>query len=255
MKLSRANGFAEATAGISNPEEIGLILGQYLCGLGFCGFCYAPIGRTASINPQTAIYGSQGWGPDGSGDFTCWPTHYLLGARYAHDPMVDLVAASYAPLAWSDLGGDPRLDRLRREAARFGVGDALGLAVRGAHDQCEAIAFAYRPIAAAETLDPACDYLRLELAVLHTHLRCRAVLEQRARTLPGTVLTSREREVFEWVARGRSNAEIARLLNISERTVNFHIDNTRKKVKARNRMHALVELIIAGEIRPQPLNF
>ncbi|MCB9959822.1 MAG: autoinducer binding domain-containing protein [Rhodospirillaceae bacterium] len=255
MKISRANGIAEATAGISSPDEIGLILGQYLGGLGFSGFCYAPVGRSTAINPQTAIYGSQGWGPDGSGEFTCWPTHYLLGARYVQDPMVGLVAASYAPLSWSGVGSDPQLDRLRREAARFGVGDAIGLAVRGAHDQCEAIAFAYRPITAAEPLDPAFDYLRVELAVLQTHLKCRTVLEQRARTLPGTVLTSREREVFEWVARGRSNAEIARLLNISERTVNFHIDNTRKKVKARNRMHALVELIIAGEIRPQPLNF
>ena len=257
MKLGRGDGFAKSTAGVSNPDEIALILGQHLSSLGFCGFCYAPTGRDGSIDPHTALYGSQTWGQDGSGEFSCWPTHYLLGARHVHDPMVKLLLASHGPVTWSGTA-DPRLHGLRQEAKRFGVGDAIGLPVRGTHDQCEAIAFGHLYVEEdqvdAAAVDPDIDYRRLELAILQTHLRCRAVMEQRARTLPGTVLTSREREVFEWVARGRSNAEIAGLLNISERTVNFHIDNTRKKVKARNRMHALVELIIAGEIRPQPLN-
>ncbi|QIK67311.1 helix-turn-helix transcriptional regulator [Nocardioides sp. HDW12B] len=56
--------------------------------------------------------------------------------------------------------------------------------------------------------------------------------------LLGRPLTAREREVLELVARGRSNAAIARELVISEKTAGHHVSHILAKLGARNRAEA-----------------
>jgi len=51
----------------------------------------------------------------------------------------------------------------------------------------------------------------------------------------GGELTPRERELVALVAQGRTNAEIARQLFISVRTVSSHLDRIRAKTGARRR--------------------
>ncbi|HSQ78541.1 MAG TPA: helix-turn-helix transcriptional regulator [Nitrospirota bacterium] len=53
-------------------------------------------------------------------------------------------------------------------------------------------------------------------------------------------LTPREIDVLTWVKHGRNTSEIASILEISERTVKFHISNIIRKLNAENRVHALV---------------
>lgn len=52
-------------------------------------------------------------------------------------------------------------------------------------------------------------------------------------------LTPREREVFEALVGGRSNAEIGQLLGISEVTVKIHLQNVYRKIAAKNRSDAV----------------
>ncbi|WP_058911177.1 transcriptional regulator SdiA [Entomohabitans teleogrylli] len=48
-------------------------------------------------------------------------------------------------------------------------------------------------------------------------------------------LSKREREILQWTAEGKTSAEIAIILSISENTVNFHQKNMQKKFEAPNK--------------------
>ncbi len=52
-------------------------------------------------------------------------------------------------------------------------------------------------------------------------------------------LTPREREVLKWLKCGKTSWAIALILRISERTVNYHVNNIMRKLDVSNRMQAV----------------
>lgn len=57
--------------------------------------------------------------------------------------------------------------------------------------------------------------------------------------IAGTGLTRREIDVLQWMARGETNARIARRLNITEGTVKTHVQAILRKLNAANRAEAV----------------
>ncbi|MGW3852574.1 LuxR C-terminal-related transcriptional regulator [Streptomyces fagopyri] len=55
-----------------------------------------------------------------------------------------------------------------------------------------------------------------------------------------STLTSREREIFDLIAAGMSNSEVAQALVLSEKTVKFHVSNLLRKLGVRSRAQAIV---------------
>lgn len=79
----------------------------------------------------------------------------------------------------------------------------------------------------------------------------RSVLDVFAgRSAPGSVpfpeLTARERQVLDLVARAGNNREIARELNLSDKTVRNHVSNILSKLQVADRAHAIVRAREAG---------
>ena len=63
-------------------------------------------------------------------------------------------------------------------------------------------------------------------------------------------LSDREAETLTWAARGKTSSEIATILGLTKRTVDFHIDNARIKLDATSRMHAVVKAAAGQLIKP-----
>ena len=66
--------------------------------------------------------------------------------------------------------------------------------------------------------------------------------------MKNSILTNREREVFELLVLNKSTKEIADFLGISEKTVRNHISNAIQKLEVKGRAQAVVELLKLGEI-------
>jgi len=63
-----------------------------------------------------------------------------------------------------------------------------------------------------------------------------------------SILTKREREVFEILVQDKTTKEIAEELFISEKTVRNHISNVIQKLGVKGRAQAVIELVRMGEL-------
>jgi DNA-binding CsgD family transcriptional regulator len=64
----------------------------------------------------------------------------------------------------------------------------------------------------------------------------------------GIGMTKRELECIKWAAEGKTSWEISQLLNISQRTVDFHFANCITKTDSINRQQAIVKCVLNGQL-------
>ena len=64
-----------------------------------------------------------------------------------------------------------------------------------------------------------------------------------------SLLTAREREIFNLLVDDHTTKDIAGRLGISEKTVRNHISNTIQKLGVSGRAQAIVELLRLGELK------
>lgn len=73
-------------------------------------------------------------------------------------------------------------------------------------------------------------------------------MESEGKILSKSILTKREKEVFELLILNKTTKDIAGILNISEKTVRNHISNAIQKLGVVGRAGAVVELLKLKEI-------
>ena len=97
------------------------------------------------------------------------------------------------------------------------------------------------------------DYVTkpIDFEVLTTIINARLAGVARSELWPKLVqLNDREVETLTWVARGKTSAEIAQILGLTKRTVDFHIDNARTKLGAATRTQAVIKAATGRLIDP-----
>ena len=97
------------------------------------------------------------------------------------------------------------------------------------------------------------DYVAkpIDFELLATIISARLAGVARTGLWPKTVgLNDREVEVLTWVARGKTSAEIAQIIGLTKRTVDFHIDNARGKLGAATRTEAVIKATTGRLIEP-----
>jgi len=65
-----------------------------------------------------------------------------------------------------------------------------------------------------------------------------------------SALNDREIEVLTWAARGKTSAEIGKIIGLTKRTIDFHIDNARAKLGAATRTEAVLKAASNQMIKP-----
>ncbi len=104
-----------------------------------------------------------------------------------------------------------------------------------------------RRLGAVDYVTKPIDFDRLVLII-------NARLSGIARTKPAAKpvkLNERQAQILTWVARGKTSAEIAQKLQLSKRTVDFHINNARIKLQAATRAEAAIKAVADGLINPE----
>jgi len=88
------------------------------------------------------------------------------------------------------------------------------------------------------------DYVTkpIDFDILNTIITARLAQVARQTIWPERLnLSDREIETLTWAARGKTSAEIAQILNLSKRTVDFHIDNAKEKLGVATRIQAVIK--------------
>ncbi len=97
------------------------------------------------------------------------------------------------------------------------------------------------------------DYLTkpVDYDMLAARISARLARVARNAVWPKTVgLREREVETLTWAARGKTFEEIGAILSLSKRTVEFHLENARRKLGVATRTQALIKAAAGHLIQP-----
>ncbi|MGF6724503.1 LuxR family quorum-sensing system transcriptional regulator SolR [Paraburkholderia sp. GAS41] len=205
--------------------------------LGFEYCCYGIRMAVPVSKPVVAIFDTY---PDG------WMEHYQASSFLDIDPTVRQGMRGSELVVWpASTDGDAK--RLWSDAHDFGlkVGAAQSSwAAQGAFG----LLTLSRPADALKETEVGSLTLPMNwLANVSHTLMSRFLMPVLAPESTAT-LTLREREVLCWTGEGKTSYEIGQILNISERTVNFHVNNVLLKLAATNKTQAVVKAIAMGLI-------
>lgn len=185
-------------------------------------------------------------------DFNNYPHEWNHQYEEKHfveiDPVVAHCNQSSMPILWSEhtFAKTPDLwQALQGQGLQHGWTQAIHDPV---HNTCSMFSLARSHCA----ITPYELYENLGYAIfashtLHNLVALKGVDPHRLQE-PTVHLSPREIEVLRWSARGKTAAEAARILNLAERTVNFHISSAIKKLKVNNKISAVIAASKVGAI-------
>lgn len=162
------------------------------------------------------------------------------------DPTVKHARRSQTPIAWTEeLFNTPATRALWDDA------HAAGIRARWAQSCITSTGVAgmltlSRPSEKLSSSELASQEIKMSWLVNVAHFSLsRAFMSQAIEKIqPG--LTAREIEILKWTADGKTSADIAEILSISENTVNFHIKNATAKLQTSNKTAAAVRACMLG---------
>jgi DNA-binding NarL/FixJ family response regulator len=97
------------------------------------------------------------------------------------------------------------------------------------------------------------DYVTkpIDFDILLTIINARLAAVARTEMWPKNIkLNDREVETLTWVARWKKSAEIADILGLTKRTIDFHVDNARSKLGSATRSEAAIKAATGRLIEP-----
>jgi len=172
---------------------------------------------------------------------------FVVGIAYSGPDGLAAILREKPDLVLSDvsmpgMSGFEVLERLTKLAPRFENMPFIYLTALAGRDN----ELRGRRLGADDYVTKPVDFDLLEMII-----RRRLARGRRGAIWPSEVsLSEREVETLTWAARGKTSAEIAAILGLTKRTVDFHIDNARDKLGVSTRVQAAVKAVTGRLIEP-----
>ncbi|MBP1859463.1 helix-turn-helix transcriptional regulator [Rhizobium herbae] len=181
---------------------------------------------------------------------TNWPKDFLISydaaSMMAGSPVIERLRRSTIPFTYdteldsrrrSDGKGNAVLSLFERVNLRRGV----YIPVHDVHGTCGAVAFGGN----REAVNPG-ELKELTFIAGYLFSRLSELKEMRGRAPGG--LSRREIECLHWAAAGKTTTEMAKILDLSEYTVNHYLSRATRKLDSVNRVQTVAKAIRAGLI-------
>lgn len=174
-----------------------------------------------------------------------WVEYYFERGLNHTDPVAICASTQEQSFAWVDLEQYMSLSKSQRTimamANEAGLYNGIAVPLRGSGSQIAGFGFA-----TSEKNDAFDGNIDMVTAYCnHFYVAYRRLL-QRNDPAKNILFTDKEREVLKWVAAGKTDAEIAIILNLSRNTIDAHMRKIFKKLEANNRVLAAVKAITLG---------
>ena len=179
-----------------------------------------------------------------------WKLHYMKRGYHRIDPTLRKASKSIAPVDWSRFDRDEHFHAVFFSAHDFGIGtQGLTLPVRGPYGDCGILSVTRTcpPHTWAELVRARASALQTAAVHMHDAVMGSDVLTRALRT---PRLSSREIEILQWTAAGKSQADIGDILMISHRTVEVHLRSAREKLGALTTAQAVGRAIAMSLVMP-----
>lgn len=178
-----------------------------------------------------------------------WVDRYLAKRYFDVDPIPKTALKTTQPFWWSEACDFPNLtpdeSAYLRDLIDAQLGDGLAVPVFGPGGRNGYCGLGFGTTRRRANVDM-CDAIMLQWVCQLAHLQYCDLL--RMRTSKPLVLSPREQEILEWVARGKSNSVIAQLLKISSYTVDTYLRRIYLKLGVSDRVTAALRGLSIGAV-------
>ena len=179
-----------------------------------------------------------------------WKLHYAEQGFHRIDPTLHMAGQSIAPVDWRRLERNDQFNSVFRDASDFGISDrGLTIPVRGPFGDIGMLSVTRD--CKIEEWEKLTQNIMTDLQSVAVHIHDTVMRSDTlSQALRHPNLSTREIEILQWAAAGKSQQDIGDILSISHRTVEVHLRSARQKLYALTTAQAVGRAIAMGLIYP-----
>jgi len=175
-----------------------------------------------------------------------WQKRYVEQRYVKVDPTVKHCMTSLQPLVWSSQSANTQAEKdFWEEARSYGLNVGWAQSSRDFIGTRGMLTLARSSDQLSEKEQKA-QYTNMYWLTQTVHSSIAKIVNDVEFSQFNLYLTSREKEALRWTAEGKTSAEIAQILGVTERTVNFHLCNSMQKLNVNNKISAAIRAIMLG---------
>ncbi|TXE32987.1 autoinducer binding domain-containing protein [Serratia ureilytica] len=224
---------AEVIGSLTDRERFLTQLGRCVEALGFDYFSYIVFSCYPASRPKMRVEGT-------------FPARYLEDYRrqraYLQDPVIERAHHSTLQFQWDESFYHER-PALWQRMSQFGLHTGWSQSVKDCYGRLGILTFAGKTLPQQTPQAGAVNELFFLWLAQTAHKPLREALISVNDEAIKDVLTLREKDILRWCSEGKTAEEIALLMGVSERTINFHIGNSIKKLSVANKTAATAKAV------------